>query len=128
MTGVAEDLGIETFIKNRLTPGAQARAAELMQPPTNVMAEFGRSVPFGFGGFIERPAVLVEQKLLGPRSVKALEQGFATPRGAAGLLDFTPAGQRGINLLEGLSPDTLRVLQQFGIQTGREPQTNTMRR
>lgn len=128
MTGVAEDLGIETFIKNRLTPGAQARAAELMQPPTNVMAEFGRSVPFGFGGFIERPAVLVEQKLLGPRSVKALERGFATPQGAAGLLDFTPAGQRGINLLEGLSPDTLRVLQQFGIQTGREPQTNTLRR
>lgn len=128
LTGVAEDLGIETFIKNRLTPGAQARAAELMQPPTNVMAEFGRSVPFGFGGFIERPAVLLEQKLLGPRSVKALEQGFASPQGAAGLLDFAPAGQRGINLLEGLSPDTLRVLQQFGIQTGREPQTNTMRR
>lgn len=128
MTGVAEDLGIETFIKNRLTPGAQARASELMQPPTNVMAEFGRSVPFGFGGFIERPAVLLEQKLLGPRSVKALEQGFASPQGAAGLLDFAPAGQRGINLLEGLSPDTLRVLQQFGIQTGREPQTNTMRR
>lgn len=128
MMGVAEDLGIETFIKNRLTPGAQARASELMQPPVNVMAEFGRSVPFGFGGFIERPAVLVEQKLLGPRSVKALERGFASPQGAAGLLDFTPAGQRGINLLEGLSPDTLRVLQQFGIQTGREPQTNTMRR
>lgn len=128
LTGVAEDLVIETFIKNRLTPGAQARAAELMQPPTNVMAEFGRSVPFGFGGFIERPAVLLEQKLLGPRSVKALEQGFASPQGAAGLLDFAPAGQRGINLLEGLSPDTLRVLQQFGIQTGREPQTNTMRR
>ena len=128
LTGVAEDLGVETFIKNRLTPGAQARASELMQPPTNVMAEFGRSVPFGFGGFIERPAVLLEQKLLGPRSVKALEQGFASPQGAAGLLDFAPAGQRGINLLEGLSPDTLRVLQQFGIQTGREPQTNTMRR
>lgn len=128
MTGVAEDLGIETFIKNRLTPGAQARASELMQPPTNVMAEFGRSVPFGFGGFIERPAVLVEQKLLGPRSVKALERGFASPQGASALLDFAPAGERGVNLLEGLSPDTLRVLQQFGIQTGREPSTNTMRR
>jgi hypothetical protein len=130
MQGVAEDLGVETFIKNRMTPGAQARAAELLQPPTNVLAEIGRSVPFGFGGFIERPAALFQEKVINPRVTRSLERGFATPQGAAALLDFMPAGQRGIDVLEGLSPEMLRVLQQFGVEIGREPSSNvnSMRR
>ena len=128
LTGVAEDLGVDTQIKNLMTPGAKARAAEIMQPPTNVMAEFGRSVPFGFGGFIERPAILLEDKLLNPRAARALERGFASPQGAAGLLDYATAGQRGINFLNTLSPDTLQALQQFGVQIGREQPANRMRR
>jgi hypothetical protein len=128
MKGVGEDVGTDLRIKNLMTPGAQARAAEIMQPPTNVMAEFGRSVPFGFGGFIESPARLFESKLLGPSAARALERGFASPQGAAGLLDYTSAGQRGIDLLNSLSPDTLQALQQLGIQTGREQPANKMRR
>ena len=126
---VASDLGTATFIKNRMTPGAQARAANLMAPPVNVMAEFGRSVPFGLGSFVERPAILAEQKFFGPRSVQALERGFATPQGANALLDFVPAGQRSINVLESMSPDVLRALQMIGVQIGREREnTNSMRR
>jgi hypothetical protein len=126
---VASDLKTATFIKNRMTPGAQARAANLMAPPVNVMAEFGRSVPFGLGSFVERPAILAEQKFFGPRSVQALERGFATPQGANALLDFVPAGQRSINVLESMSPDVLRALQMIGVQIGREREnTNSMRR
>lgn len=125
---VASDLGTATFIKNRMTPGAQARAANIMEPPVNVMAEFGRSVPFGLGSFVERPAILAEQKFFGPRSVQALERGFATPEGASALLGYVPAGQRSINILENMSPEALRILQMIGVQTGREPQNNNMMR
>jgi hypothetical protein len=125
---VASDLGTATFIKNRMTPGAQARATNIMEPPVNIMAEFGRSVPFGLGSFVERPAILAEQKFFGPRSVQALERGFATPEGANALLGYVPAGQRNINILENMSPEALRILQMIGVQTGREPQNNNMMR
>jgi hypothetical protein len=125
---VAGDLGTASFIKKRMTSGAQARAADIMEPPVNVMAEFGRSVPFGLGSFVERPAILAEQKFFGPRSVRALERGFATPEGANALLNFLPAGQRSINALENISPDVLRVLQLIGVQAGREPERNNMMR
>lgn len=125
---VASDLGTATFIKNRMTSGAQARAANIMEPPVNIMAEFGRSVPFGLGSFVERPAILAEQKFFGPRSVQALERGFATPEGASALLGYVPAGQRSINILENMSPEALRILQMIGVQTGREPQNNNMMR
>lgn len=125
---VADDLGTASFIKNRMTPGAQARAADIMAPPVNVMAEFGRSVPFGLGSFVERPAILAEQKFFGPRSVQALERGFATPQGANALLNYVPAGQRGINILENMTPETLRVLQMLGVQAGREPESNNKMR
>jgi hypothetical protein len=121
---VAGDLGTASFIKNRMTSGAQARAADIMEPPVNIMAEFGRSVPFGLGSFVERPAILAEQKLFGPRSMRALERGFATPEGANALLNFLPAGQRSINAIENISPDVLRVLQLIGVQAGREPERN----
>ena len=125
---VAGDLGTASFIKKRMTSGAQARAADIMEPPVNVMAEFGRSVPFGLGSFVERPAILAEQKFFGPRSVRALERGFATPEGANALLNFLPAGQRSINALENISPDVLRVLQLIGVQAGREPERNNKMR
>jgi hypothetical protein len=125
---VAGDLETASFIKNRMTSGAQARAADIMEPPVNVMAEFGRSVPFGLGSFVERPAILAEQKFFGPRSVRALERGFATPEGANALLNFLPAGQRSINALENISPDVLRVLQLIGVQAGREPERNNKMR
>jgi hypothetical protein len=126
---VAGDLKTASFIKKRMTSGAQARAADIMEPPVNVMAEFGRSVPFGLGSFVERPAILAEQKLFGPRSMRALERGFATPEGANALLGYIPAGQRGINILENMSPEALRILQMIGVQTGRERETtNSMRR
>jgi hypothetical protein len=125
---VAGDLRTASFIKKRMTSGAQARAADIMEPPVNVMAEFGRSVPFGLGSFVERPAILAEQKFFGPRSVRALERGFATPEGANALLNFLPAGQRSINALENISPDVLRVLQLIGVQAGREPERNNKMR
>lgn len=128
MTDVAKDLEIETFIKNRMTPGAQARATTLMQPPVNLIAEASRSLPFQLGYPISAASDLLENKVVAPRVVGALERGFASPQGASALLDYTSTGQKGFNLLEGLSPDTLRMLQQFGVQTGREPQTNSMRR
>ena len=128
MQDVADYLNTNINIKNNLTPGAQARAADIMAPPTNVLAEFGRSVPFGLGSFVERPAVLAEQNFFGPRSVRALERGFATPQGANALLDYVSAGQRGINVLENMSPETLRVLQSMGVQIGREPERNNLMR
>lgn len=130
MQDVAKDLEIETFIKNSMTPGSRARAAALTAPPVNALAEFGRTVPFGFGGFIERPAVLYQERLADPAVMRLLERGFATPQGAAELLNYIPSGQRSINFLEGLSPATLRILQQSGVQSAREePEyVNMMRR
>lgn len=128
LQNVAEDLKIETFIKNRMTPGSNARAATLMEPPVNLIAEASRSLPFQLGYPISAASDLLENKVVAPRVVGALERGFASPQGASALLDYTSTGQKGFNLLEGLSPDTLRMLQQFGVQTGREPQTNSMRR
>lgn len=121
MQGAAEDLGVETFIKNRMTPGAQARAAELLQPPINFIAEASRSLPFNVGYPVSSALDIFENRFVAPRVVKSLEGGFASPQGANALLDYLPAGKRGINFLEGLSPDTLRALQQFGVQVGREP-------
>lgn len=128
LQNVAEDLKIETFIKNRMTPGSNARAATLMEPPVNLIAEASRSLPFQLGYPISAASDLLENKVVAPRVVGALERGFASSQGASALLDYTSTGQKGFNLLEGLSPDTLRMLQQFGVQTGREPQTNSMRR
>ena len=130
MQDVAKDLEIKTFIKNAMTPGSRSRAAALTAPPVNALAEFGRTVPFGFGGFIERPAVLYQERLADPAVMRLLERGFATPQGAAELLNYIPSGQRSINFLEGLSPATLRILQKSGVQSAREePEyVNMMRR
>lgn len=129
MQGVAEEIGLQNFIKNRMTPGAQARAAELLQPPVNVMAEIGRSVPFNLGGFIERPAILVQEKIVQPRTIRALERGFTSPEQALGLLDYVPAGERGIEALYSMTPQAQRILQTFGLQVGRERENvNSMRR
>ena len=121
MQGVADELGVDTYIKNSMTPGAQARGQTLMQPPVNFIAEASRSLPFNVGYPISSAADIFENRFVAPRVVKALEGGFASPQGANALLDYLPAGKRGINFLEGLSPDTLRALQQFGVQVGREP-------
>jgi hypothetical protein len=121
MQGVANELGVDTFIKNSMTPGAQARAQTLMQPPVNFIAEASRSLPFNVGYPVSSASDIFENRFVAPRVVKALEGGFASPQGANALLDYLPAGKRGINFLEGLSPDTLRALQQFGVQVGREP-------
>lgn len=130
MQDVAKDLEIETFIKNAMAPGSRSRAAALTAPPVNALAEFGRAVPFGLGGFVERPAVLYQERLADPAVMRLLERGFATPQGAAELLNYIPSGQRSINFLEGLSPATLRILQQSGVQSAREePEyVNMMRR
>lgn len=129
MQGVSAEIGLQTLIKNRMTPGAQARAAELLQPPVNVMAEIGRSVPFNLGGFIERPAVLIQEKIVQPRTIRALERGFTSPEQALGLLDYVPAGERGIEALYNMTPQAQRILQTFGLQVGRERENvNSMRR
>ena len=121
MQGVADELGVDTLIKNSMTPGAQTRAQTLMQPPVNFIAETSRSLPFNLGYPVSSAADIYENRFAAPRVVRALEGGFASPQGANALLDYLPAGKRGINFLEGLSPDTLRALQQFGVQVGREP-------
>ena len=121
MQGVANELGVDTFIKNSMTPGAQARAQTLMQPPVNFIAEASRSLPFNVGYPVSSASDIFENRFVAPRVVRALEGGFASPQGANALLDYLPVGKRGINFLEGLSPDTLRALQQYGVQVGREP-------
>jgi len=129
MQGVSAEVGIQNFIKNRMTPGAQARAADLISPPVNVLAEFGRSVPFGIGGFIERPAALIQERVTQPRTLRALERGFTSAEQALGLLDYVPAGQRADEVIMRLTPQTQRMLQQFGLQIGREEDNvNAMRR
>lgn len=128
LKGVAVDLGVDKRIKDFITPGAAARANELMRSPTNVIAEASRSLPFNVGYPISAASDIFENRFVAPRVTKALERGFASPQGANALLAFKSAGERGINLLDSLSPDTLRALQQFGIQIGREPPTNAMNR
>lgn len=120
MGGVAEELGLNTAIKNNLTPGAKARAQKLIEPPKNAMERVGRMIPFDMGAPLVQGSQAFGERVMEPRTVRALEKGFATPQGASALLNFEGAGQRGINLLEGLSPDVLRTLQQFGVQTTRE--------
>lgn len=120
MGQVAEDIGADTFIKNAMTPGAKARGQALMAPPANTMSEGLRSLPLDVGRPFAAAVDYATNKVFQPRTLQALEKGFATPEGASALINFEGAGQRGINLLEGLSPDTLRMMQQFGLQTGRE--------
>jgi hypothetical protein len=128
MQEVAQDIGADLRIKNNLTSGAQARAANVMAPPLNPFTEVLNELPFSLGRPVARPLELIEQRFVGPNAMRALERGFASPQGATNLLDYVPTGQQGINFLEGLSPDTLRMLQQFGVQTGRERNPNALRR